>query len=281
MDDLYNNLKVYEPEVKGTSSSSSNTQNMAFVSSQITNSSIPKWSATTATKRGHFAKEYRSLRYQDNRNKESIKRSVPVEITTSTALASCDGLGEYDWSDQATKGPNYALMAFLSSSSDSKILKKSELMVINYKMGLESVEEKLEFYRTNESIYLADIKGLKFEIELRDTAITDLRKKLELVQKEKNGIQLNVDKFENASKSLSKLIDYQIVDNYESANEPVVESSKDVSTEKEPKVGTKNDDAPIIEDWMSDDEEEEVYQPKIEKKIVRPSFVKMEFVKPK
>ncbi|GJS21155.1 hypothetical protein Tco_0449787 [Tanacetum coccineum] len=32
MDDLYNNLKVYEPEVKGVSSSSSSTQNMAFVS---------------------------------------------------------------------------------------------------------------------------------------------------------------------------------------------------------------------------------------------------------
>ncbi|GJW55066.1 hypothetical protein Tco_0099151 [Tanacetum coccineum] len=33
MVDLYNNLKVYEPEVKGTSSSSTSTQNMDFVSS--------------------------------------------------------------------------------------------------------------------------------------------------------------------------------------------------------------------------------------------------------
>ncbi|GKB39415.1 hypothetical protein Tco_0884357 [Tanacetum coccineum] len=32
MDDLYNNLKVYEPEVKGTSSSNTSTQNIAFVS---------------------------------------------------------------------------------------------------------------------------------------------------------------------------------------------------------------------------------------------------------
>ncbi|GJT51559.1 hypothetical protein Tco_0977716 [Tanacetum coccineum] len=37
MDDLYNNLKVYEPEVKGTSSSSSSTRNMAFVSSSNNN----------------------------------------------------------------------------------------------------------------------------------------------------------------------------------------------------------------------------------------------------
>ncbi|GJW80026.1 uncharacterized mitochondrial protein-like protein [Tanacetum coccineum] len=41
----------------------------------------------------------------------------------------------------------------------------------------------------------------------------ELRKKLEIVQKEKDGIQLNVDKFEPASKSLNKLIECQIVDN--------------------------------------------------------------------
>nr|GEX21212.1 hypothetical protein [Tanacetum cinerariifolium] len=43
MDDLYNNLKVYEPEVKGMSSSNSSIQNMAFVSSSnnsITNEAI-------------------------------------------------------------------------------------------------------------------------------------------------------------------------------------------------------------------------------------------------
>ncbi|GJU26928.1 hypothetical protein Tco_1165549 [Tanacetum coccineum] len=39
MDDLYNNLKVCEPEVKGISSSSSSTQNMAFVSSSNNNTS--------------------------------------------------------------------------------------------------------------------------------------------------------------------------------------------------------------------------------------------------
>ncbi|GJX40176.1 retrovirus-related pol polyprotein from transposon TNT 1-94 [Tanacetum coccineum] len=38
LDDLYNNLKIYEPEVKGTSSSSTNIQNIAFVSSNSTSS---------------------------------------------------------------------------------------------------------------------------------------------------------------------------------------------------------------------------------------------------
>ncbi|GJX23993.1 putative ribonuclease H-like domain-containing protein [Tanacetum coccineum] len=37
-------------------------------------------------------------------------------------FVSCDGLGGYDSGDQAEEGPNYALMAFLSSSSDSEFV---------------------------------------------------------------------------------------------------------------------------------------------------------------
>ncbi|GKF68476.1 ribonuclease H-like domain-containing protein, partial [Tanacetum coccineum] len=71
-------------------------------------------------KRGHFARECRALRNQDKKNKESSRRSVPVETSTSTTLVSCDGLGGYDWSDQPKEGPRYELMAYSSSSSDSK-----------------------------------------------------------------------------------------------------------------------------------------------------------------
>ncbi|GJZ98307.1 hypothetical protein Tco_0670760, partial [Tanacetum coccineum] len=38
MDDLYNNLKVYKAKIKSQSSSSSNSQNVAFVSSDDTSS---------------------------------------------------------------------------------------------------------------------------------------------------------------------------------------------------------------------------------------------------
>ncbi|GJY02180.1 hypothetical protein Tco_0360332 [Tanacetum coccineum] len=48
MNDLYNNLKVYEPEVKGMSSSSSSTQNMAFVSSSNINNSSTNGAVSTA-----------------------------------------------------------------------------------------------------------------------------------------------------------------------------------------------------------------------------------------
>nr|GEU94436.1 ribonuclease H-like domain-containing protein [Tanacetum cinerariifolium] len=48
MDDLYNNLKVYEPEIKGMSSSSSSTQNKAFVSFSNNNTSSTNREVNTA-----------------------------------------------------------------------------------------------------------------------------------------------------------------------------------------------------------------------------------------
>ncbi|GJS82323.1 hypothetical protein Tco_0748864 [Tanacetum coccineum] len=181
MDDLYNNLKVYEPEVKGLSSLSSSSSNEAVNAAHgVTTASTQvntaystnvdnlsdvviydikemdlRWKMAMLTmrargflkntrrkltvncsetigfdkskveyynchKREHFARECRAPRNQDNKNKESSRRSVPVEISTSTALVSCDGLVRYDWNDQAEEGPNYALMAYSSLSSDSK-----------------------------------------------------------------------------------------------------------------------------------------------------------------
>ncbi|GKB40879.1 hypothetical protein Tco_0885821 [Tanacetum coccineum] len=49
--------------------------------------------------------------------------------------------------------------------------------------------------------------------------------------------------------------------------------------EEEPKQARENNDAPIIEDWVSDDEEELGY-PKVEKKTSIPTATKKESVKP-
>ncbi|GJU14161.1 ribonuclease H-like domain-containing protein [Tanacetum coccineum] len=246
-------------------------------------------------KRGHFARECRAPRNQDNKNKETLRRSVPIETSTSIALVSCDGLGGYDWSDQAEEGPNYVLMAYSSSSSNLEVsndsnclkscmetvkllksqndqllrdLEKSSLIVLGYKTGLESVEEKLEFYKKNKSVYVEKINGLKWDIQVGEITIRELRKKLEKIQKEKDSIQFNVDKFENASKN-------------EFVNKYVVENSKSMSSEEVPKEVRKCNDALIIKDWVSDSEEENMSQTKTEKKTVKPSIAKIEFVKPK
>nr|GEZ25678.1 hypothetical protein [Tanacetum cinerariifolium] len=73
-------------------------------------------------KRGHFAREYRAPRNQENKNRESTRRTVPVETPASSTLVSCDGLGGYNWSDQSKDGPtNFALMANSSTSSNSEV----------------------------------------------------------------------------------------------------------------------------------------------------------------
>ncbi|GKA13421.1 ribonuclease H-like domain-containing protein, partial [Tanacetum coccineum] len=272
-------------------------------------------------KRGHFTRECRAPRNQDNKNKESSRRSLPVETSTSTALVSCDGLGGYDWSDQAEVSDDsnclkscMETVKLLKSQNDQLLrdLVKSSLMVLGYKTGLESVEEKLEFYKKNESVYVEKVNGLKWDIQVGEITIRELRKKLEKIQKEKDSIHINVDKFENASKSLNKIIKCQIVDNCkkglgykiynavpppyignfmpptpdlsftgldEFVNKPVVENIK--SDEEVSKVVRKNDDALIIEEWVSDSEKENVSQTKTEKKTVKPSIAKIEFVKPK
>nr|GEW28290.1 hypothetical protein [Tanacetum cinerariifolium] len=156
-------------------------------------------------KRGHFARECRASRNQDYKNKESSRRSVHVETSTSIEVSN----------DFTCSKSCLETVKLLKSKNDQlvKDLKKSELMVLGYKSGLKSVEERLEFYKTNKSIYLEDIKVLKVEIQIGEITIRELRKKLEIAQKEKDGIQLNLDKFEHASKSLNKLIKCQIVDN--------------------------------------------------------------------
>ncbi|GJW37443.1 ribonuclease H-like domain-containing protein [Tanacetum coccineum] len=237
-------------------------------------------------KRGHFARECRASRNQDNRNRESSRRSVPVETTTSNALVSCDGLGGYDWSDQAEEGPtNYALMAYSSLSSVFEVSNDS----------------------TCSKSCLETVKVLKSQYE-------QLLKRFE--KSELMVVAYKTYKFENASKSLNKIIESRIVDNWkkdlgynavpppltgnfmppkldlsftglkEFTNEPVVikpivENSQAKASEANPKAVRKNNGALIIKDWVSDSEEENVSQTKIEKKTAKPSFVKIDFVKAK
>nr|GEW71606.1 hypothetical protein [Tanacetum cinerariifolium] len=57
-------------------------------------------------------------------------------------------------------------------------------------------------------------------------------------------------------------------------NEPKTKKSKDKSNDVEPESVRKVSDAPIIKDWVSDDEAE-----KVEKKEVKPSIKRINFVK--
>ncbi|GJV71620.1 ribonuclease H-like domain-containing protein [Tanacetum coccineum] len=214
MDDLYNNLKVYELEIKV------NTAHNVSAASSKDQASIASYADDVMTKvecynchrRGHFARECRAPRNQGNKNRDAPRRNAPVDTSTTNALVVQDGIGGYDWSFQAEEGlTNFALMAYTSqgsSSSDSEVhtcskdylksyealqnqydqqreaLNKSNLEIIGYQMGLESLEARIVVHEKNEV--------------------------LEEALKEKDDLKLKLEKFKESSKNLTKLINSQI-----------------------------------------------------------------------
>nr|GFC09039.1 hypothetical protein [Tanacetum cinerariifolium] len=58
------------------------------------------------------------------------------------------------------------------------------------KTGLESVESRLLVYKQNESVLEENIKLLNTEVQLRDTALTTLRQKLDTTEKERDDLNM-------------------------------------------------------------------------------------------
>nr|GEW76303.1 putative ribonuclease H-like domain-containing protein [Tanacetum cinerariifolium] len=279
-------------------------------------------------KRGHFARECRAPR--ENRNKKPVKRNVTVETTDAQVLVAQDGYGfGYDLSDQDEDGPiNFTLMAYTSSGSSisysevstcskaclksyetlkkhydkfSKDYKKSQLNVEAYKIGLESIEARLV-----DDIFEENINILKLDIHLRDNALTELRKKLEKAEKERDEIKITLEKFENSSKTLNKMLDSQVHDKYKTGvgyhavpppytknfmppkpdfiladvdeyvvsesitSVPAVATNKAKTSDSKPKSVSEQ----LIKDWVSDSEDGNETETETKSKQSKPSFAK-------
>ncbi|GJY52689.1 hypothetical protein Tco_0443536 [Tanacetum coccineum] len=202
IDDLYNNLKVYEAEIESQSTSSSNTYNVAFVSSENTSSTNEavntahdldneeleqidtddleemdlKWQVAMLTMRLNVITATGEVTLLKNAGHQGIN-GMGMEIIQggllvenfANALVVADGMG-YDWSYQAEKGPtDFALMAHSSSSSSSNS-----------------------------------------DTEVRDNSITELKNQLAEALREKDDLKLKLEKFETSSKKLIDLLNSQI-----------------------------------------------------------------------
>ncbi|GJR74361.1 putative ribonuclease H-like domain-containing protein [Tanacetum coccineum] len=139
-DDLYNNFKIVEQEVKGNASSSSSlsSQNMAFVSSpSSTNEVNTAYGVSTANSQVSTASTQKIGRkitinrsdtagYDKSKNKiakqesRARERTVNVEETSTKAMVAIDGAG-FDWSYMADDEvpTNMALMDFSDSELDN------------------------------------------------------------------------------------------------------------------------------------------------------------------
>nr|GFA02757.1 hypothetical protein [Tanacetum cinerariifolium] len=72
--------------------------------------------------------------------------------------------------------------------------------------GLESVEVRLLIYKQNESVLEENIKLLNIKVQLRDTALATLRKKLDTTKKQRDDLNMKLEKFQTSSKRLTDLL---------------------------------------------------------------------------
>ncbi|GJY54875.1 ribonuclease H-like domain-containing protein [Tanacetum coccineum] len=322
-DDLYNNLRVFENDVKGSTASSSNLQNVAFVSENTSStndvstaygvsntsghnskheqtssysllasqSSCPqldhedldqvdeydleemdlKWQVAMISMRikkfykktgrklqfdakepvgfdktkvecynchktGHFARECRTK--EDNRrrdgwnpgNKDGSRTGKKEE---SKALVTVDG-ESVDWTTHSEDDENYAFMASNSSGSDTQVtscsneckesyanlkrlydaqreqLSDASVEIKAYTQGLKKVEAQLVAHQQGQLWYEQKIKFMKIDLDDKTDVLTYHKKLLAKAQKEKDDLEVIVDKWNHSSKNLGKIVNHHM-----------------------------------------------------------------------
>ncbi|GKA06836.1 ribonuclease H-like domain-containing protein [Tanacetum coccineum] len=316
MDDLYNNLKVYETEVKGMCSLSSSTQNMAFVSSSNNNTSNTNEAVNTAhgvSTAGTQVNAANSTNI-DNLSDDviwaffSIQPNSPQLVNEYLQQIHPDDIEDMDlrWK-----------IAMLTMRAGRFLKNTERKLTINGNETIGFDKSKVECYNchkrrhftrecraprnqdnnnnessrrivpveTSTSIALVSCDSL--EVSNDSICSKSCLETIELLKSQNDQLLKDLKKSElmvlgyKTGNSMPPTRDLPFTGLDEFVNKLVVENCKAMSSEEEPKVVRKCDDAPIIKDWVSDDEEEDVSQPKIKKETVRPSIVKKEFVKSK
>nr|GEY31179.1 putative ribonuclease H-like domain-containing protein [Tanacetum cinerariifolium] len=249
--------------------------------------------------KGHFARECRSPK--DTRRNVSVepqRRNVPLETSTSNASVSqCDGVGSYDWSFQAEEEPtNYALMGFISSSSSSSNneLRDNALVVFRQKFKKAKQERdelklKLEKFQTsskNLSQLLAsqnnDKTGLGYDTQVFTSSMIDCNEMFSSETDESFPASHKYDRYQSGERYHAVPPPYTgtfmppkpelVFHDAPNVNEIVhTDFNVELSLTKPDKDLSHRPSTPIIEDWVSDlDDDSEAKLPQNAPTIAKP-----------
>ncbi|GJR44593.1 putative ribonuclease H-like domain-containing protein [Tanacetum coccineum] len=207
-------------------------------------------------KLGYFPRKCRALRSKESqfRNQDNTRKQGNNEDKSSKEMLAIDGVG-FDWSEMAEEQvqTNMALMGF--SDSEYEVLFSEEVAV------------------------------LQREVACKDYEINVLKSEFEKVKQEKEGIEFKIKKFDNASKSLNKLLESQITDKKPEFKCYGSEDSKqesNIGCDKKSDDSKENSDDSLVKEQVSKDTSSFVGSPlNVDKETVFLVDKKIEFVKPK
>ncbi|GKB57552.1 ribonuclease H-like domain-containing protein [Tanacetum coccineum] len=197
-DDIYNNFKIVKQEVKGTASSSSNSQNMAFVSSpSSTNEVNTAYGVSTSnTQVSPASTQDSTASTQKTGRKITINGSDTAGYDKSKV--ECFNCHKMDNFVRKCRGPRNQDNRNKNQDSSRRTINVEETSS-KAMLGFDGVGFDWS--------YMADDE-VPTNIALMDFSDSELEK----LKQEKESNQLKIENFDNASKSLDKLIGSQIPD---------------------------------------------------------------------
>nr|GFA98748.1 hypothetical protein [Tanacetum cinerariifolium] len=201
----FNTFKIYESEVKHSSSQGTDSQNLAFVSSTPVDSTNDSVSTAVNVSAVGAKLSASSLPNVDSLSNAAIYSFFARQF--SSPQLDNEDLKQIDADDLEEMYLKWQ-MAMLTMRARKFFQKTGRNLGVNgpTSMGLESVKARLLVYKQNESILEENIKLLNIEVQLRDTALAILRQKLETTDKEMDDLNMKLEKFLTSSKRLTDLL---------------------------------------------------------------------------